>query len=84
MTFFTKAVAVIDFNVFFGRHCEKDHITVKFFHDAGIFKGHGYCDKIGNLHIVAAAVGGARHGIAVWMIAANNGIKFTQKSHCAA
>ena len=79
MAFFAKTVAIVNFHVFFGRHCEKDDITVKVLHDVGIFKGHGYSKKIADLYVVTTAVSRARYRISVRVIPADNGVEFTQK-----
>ena len=79
LTLFPELIAVIDFDVFFGRNGKKDHITVKVLHDVCIFKGHGNSQQVGNLHIVPAAVRCSRDRVTVRMVAANNGIEFAQK-----
>ena len=76
LTLFTQAVAVINFHVFFSGNGKKDHIAIQMLHDVGVFKRHGHGQEIADLHVVAAAVGCARHRIAIRMVSANDGVEF--------
>ena len=72
-TLVALGVAPVDLDVLFGGDREEDDVAVEFGHDVAQAAGHG--DHVGDLDVVAAAVGGARDGVGVPVVAADDGVE---------
>ena len=84
LLFFAQLVAVFDFHVLFGRNRKEDEVAAQVLHGVDVLHGHRDGDEVGDLHVVAAAVGGAGDGVAHRMFAADDSVEFAQKRHRAA
>ena len=79
LLFFAQLVAVFDFHVLFGRNRKEDEVAAQVLHGVDVLHGHRDGDEVGDLHVVAAAVGGAGDGVAHRMFAADDSVEFAQK-----
>ena len=84
LLFFAQLVAVFDFHILFGGDRKEHEVAPEVLHGVDVLHRHRDGEEVGDLHVVAATVGGAGDGVAHGMFAADDGVEFAQERHGAA
>jgi len=72
-----QAHAVLDFDVFLGRHRHERHVPVEVGHHPAFHQPAGQRHEVGDLGVVPAGVRGARHRVSIGMRAHHDGVHLT-------
>ena len=79
LSFLSEAAAVVDLDILFGRNREENDVASEELHRARFLQRACNGEHVRDLHVVTAAVRGARDRVARLVLPADDGVEFAQE-----